>query len=341
MPTDESYAGAPTGTQSDTQTNTTDQSDTDTTSDDAREDSDAHATPVDLARALREAVGGMFDVDPCSGCEPIPIAETRYTIEDDGLAVDSPWYGSVFINPPYSNPAPWLDKTVRVIESGDADYVVMLLPSYSTSTDYFQTHAPKADYLCTLDGRLTFHGSKNSAGFASIILIWAADDADVPDALLDELSDRGELFTHEGVDAATVQLRFEEFMDTATADADSGPVTPSTPDDAPLTGLAVGDLVTVAYDADSPMFPSESEITSTPTVRVLTGRTNGDRVEVLCLSPDVPWNEGETYHLLTFDADNPWDIRAAADLDTWRQIPLNSVTRAVTTGHTNIGQYVV
>jgi len=79
-------------------------------------ETDYQGTPPELARDLKAAVGGRFDTDPCSGAEPEPIAHTRYTEADDGLAADSPWTGTVFVNPPYSDAEPWARKAVHAVK---------------------------------------------------------------------------------------------------------------------------------------------------------------------------------------------------------------------------------
>ena len=51
-----------------------------------------------------------FDLDVSSplGLDTHVPAATRFTIEQDGLA--QRWFGNVWMNPPYSNPTPWVDK---------------------------------------------------------------------------------------------------------------------------------------------------------------------------------------------------------------------------------------
>lgn len=52
-----------------------------------------------------------FDLDVCSSHRETHVpAKHKYTIEDDGLA--SPWFGRVWMNPPYSNPTPWIRKWI-------------------------------------------------------------------------------------------------------------------------------------------------------------------------------------------------------------------------------------
>lgn len=55
-------------------------------------------TPEYVVSPLSDALDG-FDLDPASGAEPVPYADERYTVEDDGLAQD--WFGDVWLNPPY------------------------------------------------------------------------------------------------------------------------------------------------------------------------------------------------------------------------------------------------
>jgi hypothetical protein len=71
-------------------------------------DSNEHYTPAWLFRSM----GIIFDLDvaaPEGGIEWIP-AKKSYSIKDDGLT--SPWQGRVWMNPPFSKPAPWVEKFI-------------------------------------------------------------------------------------------------------------------------------------------------------------------------------------------------------------------------------------
>lgn len=149
-------------------------------------DSDEWATPPDLLRPLADAVDG-FDLDPCSGAEERSIADETYTEADDGLA--SPWHGRVWMNPPYSEIADWMDKARREASRPDVELVVCLVPA-RTSTQWWHTYAVDAAALCFLEGRLSFGDSGNSAPFPSALVVFGR----VPTALPQCLDRRGAVY---------------------------------------------------------------------------------------------------------------------------------------------------
>jgi len=65
--------------------------------------SDEWCTPRDLALDL-----GTFDLDPCSNDRSHVRTERRICLPENGLVAE--WSGSVFVNPPYSNPMPWCQR---------------------------------------------------------------------------------------------------------------------------------------------------------------------------------------------------------------------------------------
>jgi phage N-6-adenine-methyltransferase len=130
------------------------------------------ATPSEIWEPLADAVGG-FDLDPAAGCEPSPIAEDRYTPEEDGLK--QPWYGNVWLNPPYGREhnRAWAEKTLAESRRDDVDTILALVPA-STATNWWQENYAKAGLFCFLDGRVTFleggEDSEHNATFASVIV---------------------------------------------------------------------------------------------------------------------------------------------------------------------------
>lgn len=106
-----------------------------------------------------------FTLDPCATKENAKCAKF-YTLEDDGLSRD--WSGEVvFMNPPYGREiGKWVKK---LSETGG----VALLPA-RTDTRYFHDYIYKKAEIRFIKGRLKFGGSKNSAPFPSMIVIFPA-----------------------------------------------------------------------------------------------------------------------------------------------------------------------
>lgn len=115
--------------------------------------SDKWATPWPLLRELEQRYG-TFDLDPC--CEPHTAkAPLFYTIEQDGL--NQPWFGNVFINPPFSNPRPWCERAAETVRTGETEGVVMLLPCATDTAWFHEVVWPVAD-LHFIRGRVRFLG---------------------------------------------------------------------------------------------------------------------------------------------------------------------------------------
>lgn len=60
------------------------------------------------------AAGVIFDLDVAAPVDPVRRtcpARAYLTVIDDGLASD--WHGVIWMNPPFSGPAPWVDKFIQ------------------------------------------------------------------------------------------------------------------------------------------------------------------------------------------------------------------------------------
>ena len=113
-----------------------------------------------------EWVKKMFETfhDPC------PI---NYTI--DAFSYD--WcehHDQVYVNPPYSNPLPWVEKALYEIQRYPDSIIVMLL-KHDPSTKWFRLlHASGAKFLM-IGGRLKFYNDdltkKSASPFPSVIAV--------------------------------------------------------------------------------------------------------------------------------------------------------------------------
>lgn len=115
-----------------------------------------------------------FTLDPCCTHENAKCAK-YYTLQDDGLAQS--WAGeTVFCNPPYGRELPkWIKKCAKEAEAGAT--VVMLIPA-RTDTKAFHEYIYGKTTLRFIKGRLKFGGSKNSAPFPSMVVIFSTNGAE-------------------------------------------------------------------------------------------------------------------------------------------------------------------
>lgn len=98
-----------------------------------------------------DALGGPFDLDPC-GCEgQCETAKRIYRLpDDDGLML--PWFGSVFLNPPFGqeNLPRWLN---RMALHGNG---IALLPARVDTRAWHKFVFRKADAVLFLRGRIQY-----------------------------------------------------------------------------------------------------------------------------------------------------------------------------------------
>jgi hypothetical protein len=82
---------------------------------------DAYCTPLWLARRV-----GRRDVDPCSNPRSWIDAAWSFSLEKglDGLRL--PWWGSAFVNWPYSTPLAWAEKCRAELAAGRCTDLIIL-----------------------------------------------------------------------------------------------------------------------------------------------------------------------------------------------------------------------
>jgi hypothetical protein len=78
---------------------------------------------IELARQVL----GEIDLDPASNelAQSWIKSKTFYTATDDGLS--KPWYGRVWLNPPYTGVGAWVDKAIAQYDSGAVTEAVLLV----------------------------------------------------------------------------------------------------------------------------------------------------------------------------------------------------------------------
>jgi len=139
-------------------------------------DVDTWLTPRYLLSEL-----GSFDLDPCAARgNPTWVCPHSFTgVDRDGLT--EVWTGRVFMNPPFSNTAPWIR---RHAEHGDG---ISLVPASVESVIWREVVWKQAKALLLLHGRTRFCNPDGSATtgrpLRSIALIaWSDRDRAVLEA---------------------------------------------------------------------------------------------------------------------------------------------------------------
>ena len=124
---------------------------------------DQWSTPQDFFDKLNEEF--KFNLDVCANTENHKCA-MWFSEEEDGLSKD--WSNvRVWMNPPYGREiGKWVKKA-----SEAKGVVVCLLPS-RTDTRWFHDYIYGKAEIRFLKGRLKFGGSKNSAPFPSMVVIF-------------------------------------------------------------------------------------------------------------------------------------------------------------------------
>jgi len=130
--------------------------------------SDDWCTPTEVVEVL-VAFGGVA-LDPCSNRWSIIPAARSYHLRrgEDGLLL--PWTGPggglTYVNPPYSEPAPWMKKAAE----GTGE--VVLLVNYD-ATKAWRLYGFTADAITFVDHRIKFIGDKKfTARGAAAFIYW-------------------------------------------------------------------------------------------------------------------------------------------------------------------------
>jgi site-specific DNA-methyltransferase (adenine-specific) len=114
------------------------------------------ATPEDTYRALDAEF--HFNDDPC------PLGGSG--------GLERPWGTSTYVNPPYGRGIyDWLAKATHERLQGKT--IVFLLPARTDTRWFHDIVLPQATEIRFIRGRLRFGGSKNSAPFPSMIIVFS------------------------------------------------------------------------------------------------------------------------------------------------------------------------
>ena len=150
---------------------------------DFQSDRDQRYTSIGDVEKIRRALGGAIGLDPCANPEKTIAAHHHITEADDCFSTD--WSsllistGTAFMNPPYSNSAPFIAEWCKYLESGDIHAGITLTLAglvFNKSTQGLVKAHAKA--ICFPFGRINFVGGGNSNDRDVVYILWG-ENADV------------------------------------------------------------------------------------------------------------------------------------------------------------------
>ena len=90
-------------------------------------------SPAELVSAAKQAMGGI-DLDPASHWRANRVFRIPLYYNLHRSAFDNPWFGRVWLNPPYGDNAPWFERIVQFWDRGEINQLCMISPVWSFTT---------------------------------------------------------------------------------------------------------------------------------------------------------------------------------------------------------------
>lgn len=117
-------------------------------------ESDRYFTSPEILELVLQQFGEV-DLDPCWDPDPGCIVQAKQVFDirrgEDGLSLD--WTGKVFLNPPYSEPSPWLARAALHARQGGE---VLAIVNAACGTSYWMRHVWPHCRVCFLAPRPKF-----------------------------------------------------------------------------------------------------------------------------------------------------------------------------------------
>ncbi len=143
-------------------------------------------TPEKYICSARKAMGSI-DLDPATSehAQKTVRAKKFFTVEDD--CFEHEWAGSIWLNPPFNKPSPFIERLVEACWSGSQ---AILLTNNNTDTKWWQLAASNSSAVCFTDHRIKFyniHGDESSPTNGQTFFFLGSDAA----AFTDEFKQHG------------------------------------------------------------------------------------------------------------------------------------------------------
>ncbi len=165
---------------------------------------DQWLTPAPVIAMARRALGGSITTDPasCVQANSWIQAETWYSIDFDGLHIDHPWRGTVWLNPPYGrgdhSAGAFAGRLVAELKTGAVTAAITCLNVNSIGSLWFGSVWDHAAVHLIWRGRIDFvksAGEDDSSPSKGTILSYFGPD---PAAFCREFGQSGVLISRTG-----------------------------------------------------------------------------------------------------------------------------------------------
>jgi len=102
--------------------------------------------------------------------DPCPLGSKHDALDPEFEWGPSRYAGRrcVFVNPPYSNPKPWIERSI--MENRDRGALVVLLLKHDSSTEWYRLLHEAGAHFLLVHGRLK-HQTGTGANFPSMIAV--------------------------------------------------------------------------------------------------------------------------------------------------------------------------
>jgi phage N-6-adenine-methyltransferase len=144
---------------------------------------DCWETPLHILALVQESFNkGAIVTDPCTTKDNPTCAIVYYTPKENGLSLTNEWQDNAFVNPPYSNPAPWLKEIDYRMKFEQIQEAIALVPTGCISTKRCREWVQTAAAICHWEGRIAFihpvTGKEvKNTNFVSSFLYWGKDSS--------------------------------------------------------------------------------------------------------------------------------------------------------------------
>lgn len=137
---------------------------------------DQYATPKPLVAALSARTGIQYTLDPAAAPHS-SVAPRWYGVQHDGSFIDgltTAWDGNVWLNMPYSDVMPWVDRSIAHAQHGLVQSVSCLVQNDCT-TQWYEKLWAASGLVLLLAPRVVFEldgkPATSGARFASALFV--------------------------------------------------------------------------------------------------------------------------------------------------------------------------